>query len=112
MIAPGSVLEGKVETLMPYGAFVNLGDGLSGLVHISQICEKRINKPSEILKEGQTVKVKVLNTNDGKISLSMRALEEEMVDTSAEDIAALETFTNNEKASTSLGDLLKGFKLN
>lgn len=112
MIAPGSVLEGTVETLMPYGAFINLGDGLSGLVHISQICEKRINKPSEILKEGQTVKVKVINTNDGKISLSMRALEEEMVDTSPEDIAALEEFTSKETASTNLGDLLKNFKLN
>lgn len=64
MIVPGTVLEGTVETLMPYGAFINLGNGLSGLVHISQICERRIKKPSEVLKEGQKVKAKVLNTND------------------------------------------------
>ena len=77
MIVPGTVLEGTVETLMPYGAFINLGNGLSGLVHISQICERRIKKPSEVLKEGQKVKVKVVNTNDNKISLSMKALLQE-----------------------------------
>ena len=54
MIVPGTVMEGTVESLMPYGAFINLGNGLSGLVHISQICERRIKKPSEVLKEGQT----------------------------------------------------------
>lgn len=67
MIVPGTVLEGIVESLQPYGAFVDLKDGLSGLVHISQICERRIKKPSEVLKVGDKVKVKVLNTNDGKI---------------------------------------------
>ena len=112
MIVPGSIMEGTVETLMPYGAFVNLGDGLSGLVHVSQICERRIGKPSEVLKEGQKVKVKVLNTDNGKISLSMRALEEEMVDTSAEEAESISDYTSNEAASTSLGDLLKNFKLN
>ena len=45
----GLVTEGTVESLQPYGAFVNFGNGLSGLVHISQICEKRIRKPSEVL---------------------------------------------------------------
>lgn len=108
MIVPGSVLEGTVESLMPYGAFVNLGNGLSGLVHISQICERRIKKPSEVLKEGQQVKVKVLNTNDNKISLSMKALEEEMIDT--EPVEELEAYTDTESASTSLGDLLSKFK--
>ena len=71
MIVPGTVLEGTVESLMPYGAFIDLGNGLSGLVHISQICERRIGKPSEVLKVGEKVKAKVLNTNDNKISLSM-----------------------------------------
>ena len=56
MIVPGSVMEGVVESLMPYGAFISLGDGLNGLVHVSQICERRIKKPSEVLKEGQKVK--------------------------------------------------------
>ena len=53
MIVPGTVLEGTVESLMPYGAFIDLGNGLSGLVHISQICERRIGKPSEVLIEYQ-----------------------------------------------------------
>ena len=109
MIVPGTVLEGTVETLMPYGAFINLGNGLSGLVHISQICERRIKKPSEVLKEGQKVKAKVLNTNDNKISLSMKALEEEMVDTAGVADEELEKYTDTESTSTSLGSLLAGF---
>lgn len=108
MIVPGSVMEGTVESLMPYGAFISLGDGLSGLVHVSQICERRIKKPSEVLKEGQKVKVKVLNTNDNKISLSMKALEEEMVDT--EPVEEIETYTSNESVGTGLGALLSGLK--
>ncbi len=108
MIVPGSVLEGTVESLMPYGAFINLGNGLSGLVHISQICERRIKKPSEVLKEGQKVKAKVLNTNDNKISLSMKALEEEMIDT--EPVEELENYTSGESVGSSLGDLLSKFK--
>lgn len=108
MIVPGTVLEGTVESLMPYGAFISLGNGLSGLVHISQICERRIAKPSEVLKEGQKVKAKVLNTKDNKISLSMKALAEEMVDTEGvEDLAA---YTDATSTGTSLGSLLSGFK--
>lgn len=108
MIVPGTVVEGVVESLTAYGAFINIGNGLSGLVHISQISEKRIKKPSEVLKEGQQVKAKVLNTNDHKISLSMKALEEEMVDT--EPVEALELYTSNENVGSSLGDLLSKFK--
>lgn len=109
MMVPGSVLEGTVETLMPYGAFVNLGDGISGLVHISQISQKRIGKPSEVLSVGQKVKVKVLNTNDNKVSLSMKALEEEMVDVDKPE--EVEEYVSHESASTSLGDLLSKIKL-
>ena len=109
MLVPGSVVEGVVESIMPYGAFVSLGNGISGLVHISQICQKRIASPHEVLKEGQKVKVKILNTNDNKVSLSMKALEEEMVDT--EDAGEVEEYVSNESASTSLGDLLSKFKL-
>lgn len=108
MIVPGSIMEGIVESLMPYGAFISLGDGLSGLVHVSQICERRIKKPSEVLKEGQKVKVKVLNTNDNKISLSMKALEEEMVDT--EPVEEIEAYTSNESVGTGLSALLSGLK--
>ena len=59
----------------PYGAFVFMENGLTGLVHISKICMKRIKKPSEVLKVGQEVKVKVLKVEDGKISLSIKDAE-------------------------------------
>lgn len=112
MLAPGTVVEGTVESLMPYGAFVNIGNGLSGLVHISQISTKRIKKPAEVLKEGQRIKAKILNTNDNKISLSMRVLEEEMIDTEAAEISeSVAAFSSNESASTSLGSLLANIKL-
>lgn len=75
MIVPGSIFEGTVESLMPYGAFVQMDNGLTGLVHISKICMKRIKKPSEVLSVGQKVKVKVLEVKDGKISLSIRDVE-------------------------------------
>lgn len=112
MLVPGTVVEGTVESLMPYGAFVNIGDGLSGLVHISQISTKRIKTPAEVLKEGQKVKAKILNTNNNKISLSMRVLEEEMIDTEAEEVRqSVAAFSSNESASTSLGSLLANIKL-
>lgn len=109
MMTPGSVMEGKVESLMPYGAFVDLGDGISGLVHVSQISRKRIAKPSEVLSVGQTVKVKIQGTNNGKVSLSMKALEEELVDVDRPE--RVEEYISNEKVSTSLGSLLAGIKL-
>lgn len=109
MMVPGTVMEGKVESLMPYGAFVDLGDGISGLVHISQISRKRIAKPSEVLSVGQAVKVKVQGIKEGKVSLSMKALEEEMVDVDQPE--RVQEYVSGEKVSTSLGALLKGIKL-
>ena len=109
MMVPGTVVEGVVESLMPYGAFVNLGDGISGLVHISKISQRRIKKPSEVLKEGQKVKVKILNTNDNKVSLSMKALEE--VTAEVDEDSAPQEYTSGESVSTSLGDLLSKLNL-
>ena len=108
-LKPGMILKGTVRNVIDFGVFVDIGVHQDGLVHISQICERRIKKPSEVLKEGQKVKAKVLNTNDNKISLSMKALEEEMVDTEpAEDI---EQYTSKESFGSSLGSLLAGIKL-
>ncbi len=109
MMVPGTILEGKVESLMPYGAFVALPDGLSGLVHISQISQRRIKKPSEVLNVGDTVKVKVLNTNNNKISLSMKAVEDASSPDEAEHIRP-EEYSSREEATTSLGDLFKNLK--
>lgn len=110
MIVPGTILEGTVESLQTYGAFIDLKDGLSGLVHISQICQKRIKKPSEVLKAGDKVKVKVLNTNDGKISLSIKAVAEEQEASDVEDFDTA-SFSSNESVGTSLGDLFAKLKL-
>lgn len=110
MIVPGTILEGTVESLQTYGAFIDLKDGLSGLVHISQICQKRIKKPSEVLKVGDKVKVKVLNTNDGKISLSIKAVAEEQEASEVEDFDTA-SFSSNESVGTSLGDLFAKLKL-
>ena len=68
----GTVMSGTVETLQNYGAFVKLENGLSGLVHVSQISQKRIKNPAAVLNVGDEVQVKVIGIKDGKISLSMK----------------------------------------
>ncbi len=102
----GAVVEGTVETLKDYGAFVLLDNGLTGLLHISQISTQRIKHPGVVLKEGQTVKVKILSADNGKIGLSMRALEE--ADAPAEEVF---DYKESGQATTGLGALLKGIKL-
>lgn len=106
----GFVTEGTVESLQPYGAFVNLGNGLSGLVHISQICEKRIKKPSEVLAAGDKVKVKVIAIKDGKISLSIKEASDMMAKEIEEEV--YEIPDAKEQATTSLGSLFANIKLN
>ena len=104
----GQVFTGTVSTLKEYGAFVDIGDGLSGLVHISQISHERIKHPGVVLKEGQEVNVKVIDIKDGKISLSIKALlDNPEVVPSDEEIELPES----EGLGTSLGDLLDGLKL-
>ena len=71
----GTVVAGEVERIEPYGAFVSIGNGLSGLLHVSQICERRIKSPHEVLKEGDRINVRILDVRDGKISLSKKAAE-------------------------------------
>ena len=105
----GLVTEGTVESLQPYGAFVNMGNGLSGLVHISQICEKRIKKPSEVLAVGDQVKVKVTAVKDGKLSLSIKEASDMMAKEIEEEV--IELPDSKEEASTSLGALFANIKL-
>ena len=104
----GLVTEGTVETIKPYGAFVRLGDGLSGLLHVSQISLKRIKTPADVLEEGQTVKVKIIANKDGKLSLSMKALEDAPAEEVKEEKFELPKAGN---VSTSLGDLFAKLKL-
>jgi polyribonucleotide nucleotidyltransferase len=73
----GRIYEGKVARLMDFGAFVTILPGKDGLVHISQICEERVEKVSDKLAEGDVVKVKVLEVDkQGRVRLSMKAVQE------------------------------------
>lgn len=104
----GTIFEGTVETLKPFGAFVNVGDGITGLVHISEMSERRLNSPKEVVKIGQKVKVKLISTDDGKVSFSMKEVDAEEAEARLAD--DLEKYAPKESASTSLADLLAGFK--
>ncbi len=105
-VKAGAVLEGVVDSLKDYGAFVDLDNGLTGLLHVSQISSQRIKHPGVVLKEGQKVTVKVIAVGDGRISLSMKALE-------AADEPKEEVFHYKETgaATTGLASLLKDIKL-
>ena len=72
----GAIYEGKVVKIMDFGAFVNLLPGQDGMVHISEICHERVAKVTDKIKEGEIVKVKVLEVDkQGRVRLSMKALE-------------------------------------
>ena len=104
----GSIMTGTVESLQNYGAFIDLGNGLSGLVHISQISDKRIKTPAAVLEVGQNVDVKVIGVKDGKISLSMKALIERKEE---EEVVEKVAIPKAENIGTNLGDLFKNIKL-
>ena len=80
--AIGDVVDAKVVKLMTFGAFAEILPGVDGLIHISQIAERRINKPEDVLSEGQDVKVKItdVDAENKRISLSIRALLEDEAD--------------------------------
>ena len=71
----GSIVDGKVTKVVPFGAFVELGNNVEGLVHISEMAAKHIDTPAQVVKVGQEVKVKVMDINPDRrrISLSMKA---------------------------------------
>ncbi|NRT31753.1 small subunit ribosomal protein S1 [Clostridium beijerinckii] len=104
-INEGYIFEGKVIRLTTFGAFVELFDGIEGLVHITEITDEHIAKPSDVLEANQKVKVKVLSVNreEKRIALSIK----EAVETNKE---YLDYIDNSDESGTSLGDLLKGFK--
>ncbi|KML00081.1 30S ribosomal protein S1 [Bacillus stratosphericus] len=111
-VKQGDVLEGTVQRLVSFGAFVEILPGVEGLVHISQISHKHIGTPQEVLEEGQTVKVKVLDVNEDeeRISLSIRELEENPEKQIEEDYRQYQAKEEN-TSGFQLGDLI-GDKLN
>ena len=106
----GLITKGTVEKIVPYGAFINIGDGLSGLVHISQICGKRIKTPTEVIKKGEEVTVKIIEVKEGKVSLSMKAVEEKAEVLDNVDEVPFE-YSSGGDASTGLAGLLSKIKL-
>lgn len=103
--AVGNVVEGKVARLADFGAFVNLEQGIDALLHVSQIANERIEKPSDVLKVGDVVKAKVtdLDAEAKKISLSVKALlnEGKKKETAPkeEDTEVADVYTDSEEES-------------
>jgi polyribonucleotide nucleotidyltransferase len=86
----GQIYDGKVVKVVDFGAFVNFFGAKDGLVHVSQIADKRVEKVSDVLTEGQTVKVKLLGFDDrGKTRLSMKVVDQ----TTGEEIVRKEPAT-------------------
>ena len=85
----GDVVDAKIVKLMTFGAFAEILPGVDGLIHISQIADKRIGKPEDVLSEGQNVQVKItdVDAENKRISLSIRALLEEQKAEAAEEVA-------------------------
>ena len=99
----GEIFEGKVVRLTNFGAFVEILPGIEGLVHITEITDENIAKPSEVLKVGQNVKVKILNVdkNEKKLSLTIK----DAIEKSNEYMQY-----NDSDEGVTLGDLFKDFK--
>ncbi|MCD1159914.1 30S ribosomal protein S1 [Peribacillus frigoritolerans] len=109
--AKGSTLEGIVKRLVSFGAFVEIFPGVEGLVHISQISHKHIATPQEVLKEGQSVEVKVLEVNetDQRLSLSIKELEEPQSNYNTSDYEMPEE-SKGFQLGEMIGDQLKKLK--
>ena len=88
----GDVVDAKIVKLMTFGAFAEILPGVDGLIHISQIADRRIGKPEDVLSEGQDVKVKItdVDAEHKRISLSIRALLEETPAEEAEEVEEVE----------------------
>ncbi|MDN4527615.1 30S ribosomal protein S1 [Fictibacillus fluitans] len=109
-LSAGKVIQGTVRRLVNFGAFVEVAPGVEGLVHISEISNRHIGSPGEVLSEGETVTVKILDVDskEKRISLSIRAAQE---DTEQKDIQ--KNFPKEERGfslADMIGDQLKGLK--
>jgi polyribonucleotide nucleotidyltransferase len=82
----GKIYEGTVDSVMPYGAFVDISPSISGLVHVSELADKFVSDPSKVVEKGQKVKVKVIGIdNEGRVNLSIKRVDEEKSDSKPEE---------------------------
>ena len=102
----GSSVEGKITNVTDFGVFVELEEGIEGLVHVSEISQEKVATPVGLYNVGDTLKVKIINVSakDRKIGLSIKALTDSAAEASASDYQVKEA----SKAPATLGDLLKG----
>ncbi len=109
----GDIVEGKIERMESYGIFIGIGEGLTGLCHISQITNRFIKSPKEIVKLGENVKAKILKIEGDRISLSMKALLEdtEESDSSYEVPEEYRGNTDENHDESPFAKLLQGIKL-
>lgn len=110
----GKIVEGKVSGITNFGAFVDIGEGKTGLVHISEVASKYVKDVHEFLTEGQTVKVKIISVEQGgKISLSIKQATEEKPRTKAPQSRRpidVDFFTAKEDVNSSFEDKMLKFK--
>lgn len=113
-LTEGDIVEGAIERIESYGVFIQIGEGLSGLCHISQITNKFIKSPKEIVKIGETVKAKILKIEGDRISLSIKALMEDEADTTDENYEVPEEYridSSETHDESPFAKLLQGIKL-
>ena len=105
----GSTITGTVDKITNYGAFIKINDDITGLVHVSQITDKKIETPKGVLGIGQEVEAKVIGNSNGKLSLSIKALKElnNKDESSFSEIDLPEVLD----ATTSMANLFKNIKL-
>lgn len=107
----GSIVEGTVTKLMKFGAFVDIGNGVEGLVHVSQLSDEHVNNPSEVVSAGDKVKVKILDINEEnkRISLSIKEAKEKQVEDYSQFLDAEEE--SGFSIGDAIGDKLKNLNL-
>jgi small subunit ribosomal protein S1 len=100
----GEVVTGKVTNVTDFGAFVELEEGIEGLVHVSEISREKVEKPSDLLKVGDTVTTLVLHVDPGerRIGLSMKSLKEKVEKAEFDKYASDQEFT-----ASNLGELIQ-----
>lgn len=108
----GDIIDGEVKTLTLFGAFVEVADGIQGLVHVSEISNKHVEKPSDVLKVGQDVKVKILNIDpsERRISLSIKQADPDAKSESSrprrEADSSVNKYMNDNDNGFALGDIV------
>lgn len=106
-LSAGSVVDGKVASITDFGAFIEIGGGVQGLLHVSELAHHRVEHPSELLAEGQDVRVKILKIEGRRISLSMRALQDDPWDGLADRYPVGTRFTGKVERTENFGALIE-----